>query len=78
MVFCDNQSAIFLAKYQKYYARTKYIDVKYHYVIEIIEGGDMLLKKINTKDNPSDMLTKVISGVKFQYCLKLIQILRTY
>ncbi|KAH9657090.1 hypothetical protein KPL70_022912 [Citrus sinensis] len=75
-VFCDNQSAIFLAKNQTYHARTKHIDVKYHYVREIIEGGDVLLKKINTKDNPSDMLTKVISRVKFQHCLKLIQILR--
>ena len=76
MVFCDNQSAIFLAKNQTYHARTKYIDVKYHYVREIIEGGDVLFKKINTKDNPSDMLTNVISGVKFQHYLKLIQILR--
>ncbi|KAK9209735.1 hypothetical protein WN944_002103 [Citrus x changshan-huyou] len=57
-VFCDNQSAIFLAKNQTYHARTKHIDVKYHYVREIIEGGDVLLKKIETKDNPSDMLTK--------------------
>ena len=54
----------------------KHIDVKYHYVREIIESGDALLKKIDAKDNPSDMLTKVISGIKFQHCLKLIQIIR--
>ncbi|KAH9753489.1 Integrase catalytic domain-containing protein [Citrus sinensis] len=58
-VFCDNQSAIFLAKNQTYHARTKHIDVKYHYVREIIESGVVLLRKIDTKDNPSDMLTKV-------------------
>ncbi|KAH9662850.1 hypothetical protein KPL70_019489 [Citrus sinensis] len=75
-VFCDNQSAIFLAKNQTYHARTKHIDVKYHYVREIIESGVVLLRKIDTKDNPSDMLTKVVSRVKFQHCLKLIQILR--
>ena len=77
-VFCDNQSAIFLANNQTYHARTEHIDVKYHYVREIIEGGDVLLKNINTKDNPSDMLTNVISGVKFQHYLKLIQILRMH
>ncbi|KAH9684519.1 Integrase catalytic domain-containing protein [Citrus sinensis] len=66
-VFCDNQSAIFLAKNQTYHARTNHIDVKYHYVREIIEGGDVLLKKIDTKDNPSDMLTKIVSEVKFQH-----------
>ena len=52
-------------KNQTYHARTKHIDVKYHYVREIIEGGDVLLKKIDTKDNPLDILTKVVSGVKF-------------
>ncbi|KAH9793888.1 hypothetical protein KPL71_004697 [Citrus sinensis] len=57
-VFCDNQSVIFLAKNQTYHARTKHIDVKYHYVREIIESGVVLLRKIDTKDNPSDMLTK--------------------
>ncbi|KAK9215025.1 hypothetical protein WN944_007028 [Citrus x changshan-huyou] len=59
-VFCDNQSAIFLAKNQTYHARTKHIDVKYHYVREIIESGVVLLRKIDTKDNPSDMLTKSV------------------
>ncbi|KAK9211123.1 hypothetical protein WN943_000497 [Citrus x changshan-huyou] len=63
-VFCDNQSAIFLGKNQTYHARTKHIDVKYHYVREIIESGVVLLRKIDTKDNPSDMLTNVVSGVK--------------
>ena len=76
VVFCDNQSAIFLATNQTYHARTKHIDVKYHYVREIIESGVVLLRKIDIKDNPLDMLTKVISGVKFQHFLKLIQIIR--
>ncbi|KAH9793297.1 hypothetical protein KPL71_004477 [Citrus sinensis] len=75
-VFCDNQSVIFLANNQTYHARTKRIDVKYHYVREIIKSGVVLLRKIDNKDNPSDMLTNVVSEVKFQHCLKLIQILR--
>ena len=62
-------------KNQTYHARAKHIDVKYHYVREIIESGVVLLRKIDSKDNPLDMLMKVVSEVKFQYCLKLIQIL---
>ena len=73
-VFYDNQSAIFLAKNHTYHAPTKHINVKYYYVREVIESSVVLLKKIDIKDNPSGMLTKVISGVKFQHCLKLIQI----
>ena len=43
-VFCDNQSVIFLAKNPTYHARTKHIDVKYHYVRKVIEGNDVLLR----------------------------------
>ncbi|KAH9782721.1 Integrase catalytic domain-containing protein [Citrus sinensis] len=64
VVFCDNQSVIFLVKNQTYHARTKHIDVKYHYVREIIESGVVLLRKIDTKDNPSDMLTKLAYTIK--------------
>ena len=64
-VFCDNRTATFLLKNQTFLARTKHIDMKYLYVREIIESCVVLLKKIDTKDNLSDILTKVISGIKF-------------
>ena len=38
-MFCDSQSAIHLAKNQVCHARTKHIDVRYHFVLEIIEEG---------------------------------------
>ena len=73
-VFCDNQSAIHLAKDQVYHARTKHIDVRYHFVREIIEEGGVLVQKIKTDDNPADMLTKVVTTIKFNHCLDLINI----
>ena len=42
-VFCDSQNAIHLAKNQVYHARTKHIDVRYHFVWEIIEEGGVLV-----------------------------------
>ena len=73
-VFCDSQSAIHLAKNQVYHARTKHIDVRYHFVREIIEEGGVLVQKIKTDDNPADMLTKVMTTIKFNHCLDLINI----
>lgn len=32
MIFSDSQSAIWLAANPKYHARTKHIDIKYHYI----------------------------------------------
>jgi len=34
-VHCDSMSAIYLAKNQVYHARTKHIDVKYHFVWDV-------------------------------------------
>ena len=73
-LFCDSQSAIHLAKNQFYYARTKHIDVRYHFVREIIEEGGVLVQKIKTDDNPADMLTKVVTTIKSNNCLELINI----
>ena len=73
-VFCDSQSAICLAKNQVHHGRTKHIDVRYHFVREIVEDGNVLLQKVSTVENPADMLTKVVSGIKFQHCLNLINI----
>ncbi|CAL8994262.1 unnamed protein product, partial [Prunus brigantina] len=36
-VHCDSQSAIYLAKNQVHHARTKHIDVRFHFVREIID-----------------------------------------
>lgn len=67
-VHFDSLSAIYLAKNQVHHARTKHIDVRFHFVREILEEEGILLVKIDTKDNPADMLTKVVSGVKFRHC----------
>ena len=56
----DSMSAIYLKKNQVYRARTSHIDVRFHFVWEILDEGDIELQKINTKENPLDMLTKVV------------------
>ena len=37
---CDSMSAIYLAKYQVYHARTKHIDIRFHFVQEILDEDD--------------------------------------
>ena len=73
-VFYASQSAIHLAKNQVYDARTKHIVVRYHFVWEIIEEGGVLVQKIKTDDNPADMLTKVVTMIKSNHYLDLINI----
>jgi len=74
-IICDSMSAIYLVKNQVYHVRTKYIDVRFHFVWEILEEGDIELQKIHTKENPADILIKIVKGVKFACCKELLQIL---
>ena len=75
LINCDSMSAIYLAKNQVYNARTKHINVRFHFIWEILDEGDIELQKIRTKENPADMLTKVVPGVNFVYCNELLHIL---
>ena len=59
-LFCDSQSAICLTKDQMFHERTKHIDVKYHYVRDVVAQGKLKVCKISTHDNPADMLTKPV------------------
>ena len=67
----DNMSVIYLVKNQVYHARMKHINVRFHFVSEILEEGEM----IHMKDNPADMLTKLVSRAKFNHCMNLLHIL---
>jgi len=69
---CDSMSAIYLTQNQVYHARTKHIDVRFHFVREILDECDIKLLKLHIKENPADMLTKVFSGVKFTHCNEML------
>jgi hypothetical protein len=56
----DNQGAIALANNPAYHARTKHIDIRYHFVRECVENGDITLTYCNTKDMVADALTKAL------------------
>ena len=68
VVFCDSQSVMDLSKNTSYHSRTKHIDVRYHWLRDIIGKELMKLKKIHTDFNPSDMMTKVVTREKLKLC----------
>jgi len=57
-----------------YHERTKHIDIRYQFLREIISQGNIIVKKIGTSDNATDMFTKPIPISKFQHCLDIIGI----
>ena len=63
---CDNQSAIKLAHNPIYHARSKHIELQYHFVREKIESNEIDLVFYNTKDNMVDIFTKHLGKLKFE------------
>ena len=65
-IFSDSQSAIALAKNPVFHARTKHIEVHYHFVREQLHAGDVSLIYCPTDQNVADIFTKALSREKFE------------
>ena len=66
-LFCDNQSAIALTKEHQYHARTKHIDVRFHFIRWIIEDGKLRLIYCPTEEMVADVLTKALTSTKVKF-----------
>jgi hypothetical protein len=66
-LFSDSQSAIALAHDGHYHARTKHIDIRYHFIRYIIEAGTIKLVYCPTNDMTADTLTKALPSVKAKH-----------
>jgi transposase InsO family protein len=59
-LFNDNQGSIHLAKNADHHARTKHIDVKYHYIRQELIKRTITLNHVSTRDNVADLFTKAL------------------
>ena len=65
VVYGDNQSAIALTANGVKGERTKHVDIKYHFVTETVERGDVTLKWIPTTEMQADIFTKALAAPIF-------------
>ena len=65
-VFEDNQACIKMASNPRGWKRTKHIDVRYHFVRDLVEANKVILSYINTVDQCADLLTKALGGGQFR------------
>ena len=74
-VFCDNQPCIQSVKNNgQHHTRAKHIDIKYHFVRELLESKKFVLSYIPTKENFADFFTKPLSTPIF--CIHRFSIFR--
>ena len=51
----DNQSTICLAKNQQVHGRTKHIDIKYHFIHDLVDAGRIKLTYCDSEDMVADI-----------------------
>ena len=77
-LFIDNQSAIKLIKNPEYHKRTKHIDIKYHFVREKYESGEILPQYVNTNDQLADLFTKSLPRATLEQLRAKLNIISMY
>jgi hypothetical protein len=70
IVYGDNQSAIAVTNNGIKGEKTKHVDVKYHFVTETVERGDVQLKWIPTAEQQADIFTKALPAPAFELLRK--------
>ena len=68
VLHCDSQSAIHLSKNSSFHLRSKHINVRYHWIHDVLNDKLLQLEKVHTDKNTSDMLTKVLTKDKHEKC----------
>ena len=64
-IYADNVGALFLAENAGTSQRTKHIDIRYHFIRDLIENGTIQINFIKTTDNDADIYTKNVSSELF-------------
>lgn len=66
VLWCDNKSAIALASNPVFHARTKHIELDYHFIREQVLAGNISLFHISSEAQIADIFTKALSVSRFQ------------
>ena len=69
-LLCDNQSAIALADNPENHARSKHIDVQFHYVRQLLAYNKITVDYCPTSHMLADALTKPLRLSVYRTCIK--------
>jgi len=68
----DNQPAIALAKNPVLHDRSKHIDVKFHFLRDCVDGGQIVIEFVETARQLADVLTKPLGRLRLTELKEMI------
>ncbi|XP_019158590.1 PREDICTED: uncharacterized protein LOC109155361 [Ipomoea nil] len=64
-IWCDNLGATYLCANPVFHARTKHVEIDFHFVRDMVASGDLIVNFVSTKDQLADIFTKPLPGPRF-------------
>lgn len=68
----DSQSAQKISENNILNNRTKHIDIRHHFVRELIENGEVSLIYLSSEKMLADVFTKTLGKLKHEFCIQNI------
>ena len=66
-IYCDNTSAINISKNPVQHSRTKHIEIRHHFIRELVEDGILTLEFIHIDDQKVDLFIKPLNSKHFEF-----------
>ena len=70
----DSRGAIALTKNTKNHGKVKHIDIRHHYIRELVRAGSITLERVPSADNPADLFTKPLARDHHHSFLQVLNI----
>jgi hypothetical protein len=65
-ILCDNQNWIKMTENPVFHDRSKHIEIRYYYICDMVQRGAIKLQCVSTDEQIANVLTKLLSRVKFE------------
>ena len=66
-ILCDNQSCIKMTENPVFHDKSKHIEIKYHFIQDMVQKGVLNIKYVPTEEQVEDVLTKPLAHVNCEY-----------
>lgn len=66
-IMCDNSSVINISKNHVLHSQTKHIEIRYHFIRDLVEDKIDSLDHVCTKHQLDDILTKPLDSIRFEF-----------
>ena len=74
-IYCDNTNAIDISKNPVQHSQTKHMEIRHHFIQELVEDGTLSLEFIHTDDQKADLFTKPLDSKRFEFLRQTIGVI---